>query len=196
MFARIDMEQVPEIQSAFGARPVTGHNNTTGVKISDDGRPHFSFAPASNRVLRLWLIAMAVARSSLAQSVLSNGSFEDGGHSVSGWHALAGGTVRATQGHQGQRCLHGKSPGGAVVWESERLSLHAHRDDRLEGGIRCRTGEVRLSIDLLDDADQPVGHIETPRAAHPGWRYVAAELNATNAVGARVTFWVKGEADL
>src|SRR5262245_52555334 len=157
-----DMEQVPEIQSAFDPRPVTGHIDTAGIKIPDDVQLQSSFTPAPNRALLHWLVAMAMAGSSLAQFVLPNSSFEDGGDSVPGWRALAGGTVRATQAHQGQRCLHGKSRGGAVVWESERLALQAQRDYRLEGWIRRLAGEARLSIDLLDDAGQPVGRVETP----------------------------------
>lgn len=131
-----------------------------------------------------------------AQSLLPNGSFEDGHDAPGGWHALTGGTIGIGQAHRGRRCLHGKSSRGEVVWSSEPIVLRPQRDYRFEGWIRCAKGEARLSVELVDEAGRAAGRAESPRVQSPGWRYVAVEWNAANAPAGRVSFWVNGEADL
>src|SRR5437773_11923649 len=80
-----------------------------------------AFLWRSRRLIALTVFGWSACMSSLGQSVLPNGSFEDGHDAPTGWHALAGGTIRTGQAHHGQRFLHGKSSRGAVLWESDRL---------------------------------------------------------------------------
>ncbi|PYI82136.1 MAG: hypothetical protein DME26_18620, partial [Verrucomicrobia bacterium] len=147
-------------------------------------------------MIALTVFGWSACMSSFAQSVLPNGSFEDGHDAPTGWHALAGGTIRTGQAHHGQRFLHGKSSRGAVLWESDRIGLRPQRDYRLEGWIRCAKGEARLSIELVDAAGRAAGRVETPPGKGNEWRYVAVEWNAANATAGRASFWVKGEADV
>jgi hypothetical protein len=131
-----------------------------------------------------------------AQSILPNGSFEGGKDAPAGWRALAGGTTGNEQVHHGQRSLHGKSRTGAPVWTSDTIELRPRRDYRIEGWVRCSSGEAWLSVELMDQSGRAVGSSETPHAGRSGWRYIAAEWNAAGAASVRVSFRVKGEADL
>jgi len=132
-----------------------------------------------------------------AQNLLPNGSFENGAIAPIGWKSSGGGTIATNIARSGDRSLRGTSQRGAVVWTSDKINLGRKTDYRLDGWVRCYSGEAKLRVDLFNDQDQPVGHTETPQARQSlTWQYIASEWNSLRATSARISFWVKGQADL
>lgn len=154
-----------------------------------------------NQGFRFWLLAIAagawnVCESAHAQSLLANGTFEAGRDEIPGWHAGPGGTIQTATAHRGQRSLAGHSRDGAAVWESDRVSLRPGHDYRLEGWIRGAAGTARLRVDLADQTGRALASAQTPASGRSEWRYVAVDWNSGNASAGRVSFWVKGKAEL
>ncbi|MSS70542.1 MAG: hypothetical protein EXS64_03535 [Candidatus Latescibacteria bacterium] len=151
---------------------------------------------------RRWGYAALVAgviwtQSGEAQMLLQNGSFEQGEGVPSGWKALEGGTWATGDAHRGKRHLRGETKKGRVVWESDPVSLQPETDYRVEGWVRCPSGEGRLGVDLLDARGQVIGQAEVPAVRDAAaWTYTAAEWGSGRATSARIRFWGKGRADL
>ncbi|MBI4664632.1 MAG: glycoside hydrolase family 9 protein [Verrucomicrobia bacterium] len=139
---------------------------------------------------------LGLAEPLVAETTLVNGSFEEGKDAPTGWRALAGGKVRTTDARHGERCVTGESSRGAMTWMSDIVEFQPDREYRLEGWIRCSSGEARLRTQLMDGAGRIVASAETPRVRPSGWRYVAVEFNSQGAAAGRVVFWVHGKADL
>src|SRR5882762_6273970 len=133
----------------------------------------------------------------IAQNLLQNGSFEDGAIAPIGWTSSSGGTIANNIARSGDRSLRGTSQRGAVVWTGDKINLRTQTDYRLDGFVRSYAGEAKLEVDLFNDQDQPVGHTEIPRARQTAtWQYIASEWNSLRATSARISCWVKGQADL
>lgn len=99
--------------------------------------------------------------------------------------------------HQGVRCVSGETKRRGVVWESDSAPISPQTDYRLEGWIRCPTGEGRLDLELTEANGKFLRRLSTPiirRATN--WQYAAVEWNAAAATSARVGFAVRGKADL
>lgn len=143
----------------------------------------------------LVLLAVGVA-SGHAPAALPDGSFETG-ESPAGWHARAGGTVLTGSAHGGERSVTGAARQSSIVWQSDPVSLNPQNDCRLDGWIRCPSGEGGLEVELLDAAGNVLRRVATPLVRRSAaWRYTAAEWNSGAATAARMTFRVKGRADL
>lgn len=141
-----------------------------------------------------WCLA-AHAQSAAAPSSLPNGSFEAGALPT-GWYARTGGGVTMGDAHHGVRSVSGIGKRRSVVWESEFLVLTPQTDYRLEGWIRCPTGEGRLAVELTDATGKVLHQVSAPtiRAA-TNWQYAAVEWNSATVAAARVTLSVQGKAD-
>lgn len=143
----------------------------------------------------LWGLA-AHAQPAAAQSLLPNGSFEQGDPPAD-WQAQAGGAITKGDAHRGERSAGGETTRRGVVWESAAGVITPQVDYRLEGWIRCPDGEGQLEVELSDAAGKSLRRLSAPtvrRAAD--WRYTALEWNAAAATSARVAFRVKGKAQL
>lgn len=131
------------------------------------------------------------------QVLIQNGSFEQGEGSPKGWKALEGGTWVTGDARRGQRHLRGEGKRLRAVWESEAVPVQPQTDYRVEGWIRCPSGEGRIGVDLLDAQGKVIGEAEAPAVRKAAsWTYTAAEWGSGNAVSARVRFRTKGQADL
>ncbi len=105
--------------------------------------------------------------------------------------------------HSGNRSLAGVSKKEALICESDLFTLPPSADYRLDGWIRCSSGEAGLGVDILDEKGRVLARQVAPTlSAAAGWNYAAKELNlghwapATNTVRARVWFRAKGRAEL
>src|SRR5207247_7392637 len=145
-------------------------------------------------LLLLWLASQL--QPGAAQSLLPNGSFEEG-EPPTGWRAHPGGTVAKGDAHRGERRVSGASSRRSVVWESDSAAISPQTDHRLEGWIRCPKGEGQLDVELTDVRGKVLSRFSTPvvrRAAD--WRYAAVEWNSTQGALDHVVFRVQGKADL
>src|SRR5258706_1057331 len=132
-----------------------------------------------------------------AQNLVPNGSFEDTSITPTGWHVLPGGTLTTNATHGGQRSVGGHSLRGEIVWRTDSLALKPNGEYRLEGWLRCRTGEVRLGVELLDAHGKIIRDLQASPVRHSAaWQYVALEWNAASATSARAWFWIKGQGEL
>ncbi|MBI2951381.1 hypothetical protein HYY27_04760, partial [bacterium] len=132
-----------------------------------------------------------------AQMLTQNGSFEQGEGAPSGWKALEGGTWASGDARRGQRHLRGEGKRLRAVWESEATPVQAETDYRVEGWIRCPSGEGRIGVDLLDAQGKVIGQAEAPAVRRTAsWTYTAAEWGSGRAVSARLRFRAQGQADL
>src|SRR5262249_10615518 len=149
------------------------------------------------RCVSLAVSALALlAPPAAAQSLLTNGSFEQGAAGPSDWQLLPGGSWGGVSSHRGARHLHGASAAGAVVGTSPRVELVPEVEYRLEGWVGGPTGKGRLELELLDDGGTARQAVAAPVVATTdGWRYVAVEFAATQRAG-RVQFWAQGASDL
>lgn len=130
-----------------------------------------------------------------AQSVLTNGSFEDGGLPT-GWFARPGGGVMLGDAHHGVRKVNGETKRRRVVWESRFARLTPQCDYRLEGWIRCPNGEGRVEAELTAADGKFLRRITTPPVSGAAqWQYVVVEWKAAGAAAARVTLSVQGSAE-
>lgn len=128
---------------------------------------------------------------------LKNGNFEKGETHPDGWRIQPGGIWSTGTAHAGERFLNGRSKTEAVICASSDILPRQGMEYRLEGWVRCSSGYARLGIDFLDDNGRIILNKSSARQlADKEWRYIAIEVNAGNAVRARVGFNVKGEADL
>ncbi|MBI3852647.1 MAG: glycoside hydrolase family 9 protein [Verrucomicrobia bacterium] len=143
-------------------------------------------------------LALVVQIASLtAEPLLPNGSFESGSVAPESWQLHATGEWTTGEAHSGEHCLSARSTKGDVVWASQNIPLQSQTDYRLDGWLRCRDGQARLNVELLDAAGKVIRVEATPAVHHAAdWRYAAVEWNAGNATSARVGFWVQGRADL
>jgi hypothetical protein len=129
--------------------------------------------------------------------VLTNGSFEEGQITPTGWHPRAAGKWETGDARRGERFLSGRSARGGVVWQTDLIAVQPQTDYRLEGWVRCADGRTRIGVDLFDARAQRLPSAHTPLIRRAdGWQYVAVEWNSERAAAARVWFWVKGQADL
>jgi len=138
------------------------------------------------------------------QNLLSNPSFEAGDAAPQGWHVLDGGVWSASSARTGRKCLAGKRPSKAVVWQSALVDLNpaqaglagARQSYRLSGWVKCRSGEAALVMEFLDDRGAFLGRAATPIAKPKrAWQFVAVEADAPQrASSARVSLAVEGEA--
>ncbi len=146
------------------------------------------------------------ARTLNAQSLMTNGSFEEG-ESPAGWRAREGGTVTKGNARHGERSLSGTARRRSGVWESDSMAITPKADYRLDGWIRCQKGEGGLEVELSDAAGRSLRRLAAPtvRPAATGrehggratnWRYTAVEWNSGQAISARVIFYVQGRVDL
>lgn len=145
-------------------------------------------------LLLTWLVSSA--RTLNAQSLITNGSFEEG-ESPAGWRAREGGTGTKGNARHGERSVTGTARRRIGVWESDSVAVTAATDYRLEGWIRCPKGEGGLEVELTDATGRSLRRFAatTVRQA-TDWRYTTVEWNSGQAISARVTFYVQGQADL
>ncbi|PYM14994.1 MAG: hypothetical protein DME18_05365, partial [Verrucomicrobia bacterium] len=185
---------MPPTREEAGIRP--GHGPTRRLS-----------ALRANVTVGLWLIwAMSIGpaadviseKSTLtASEALANGSFETGEAGPAGWRIREGGSWTAGATHGGEHYVSGRSKKDRLICESDNATLEPGADYRLEGWVRCSSGEARLGLDFLD----PQGRVISQTAAPPvraadGWQFTATEGNAAAATGARAWFRVRGQADL
>jgi hypothetical protein len=131
-----------------------------------------------------------------AQSLLPNGSFEEGDPPTS-WRALPGGTLITGNAHRGERYASGVVKQRGIAWASDSASLSPQSDYRLGGWMRCPNGEGSLEVEIADASGKVLRRLVAPTVrAAPDWRYTAVEWNAALATSARVAFRVQGKADL
>ena len=151
------------------------------------------------REIATWLLLLLSSfrvETAGAQSLLANGSFEDGGLPT-GWRARAGGEVTRGDAHRGEGCVSGNTKHRGVVWESDSTTISPQADYRMEGWIRCPNGEGQLKVELTDASGKFLCRFVTPTIRRAtNWQYAAVEWNAAQATSARVTFSVQGKADL
>src|SRR5262249_39376342 len=86
------------------------------------------------------LVPRAAAQS---QSLIKNGSFEQGAPPPDGWQLMPGGSWASGSSHRGTRHLHGVSAPEAMVCEGPLLGLEPGVDYRLEGWLRSPAGWAR-----------------------------------------------------
>ena len=141
--------------------------------------------------------AMIWVHSGEAQMLIQNGSFEQGEGAPSGWKALEGGAWASGDARRGQRFVRGEGKRLRTVWEGEKIPVQAETDYRVEGWIRCPSGEGRIGVDLLNAQGKVIGQAEAPAVRKAAsWTYTAAEWGSGNAVSARLRFRAQGQADL
>ena len=132
-----------------------------------------------------------------AGAFLSNGSFEAGEAGPVGWRLHDGFSWTAGPAHGGARYVSGRSRKEALVCESDSVRLKPGADYRLEGWVRCAAGQARLGLDFLDEQGRVISRKTAPPVrVDSRWQYVAVEGSAADAISARVSFRVRGQADL
>ena len=155
-------------------------------------------------VCLIWATAMCRAAEGVPENstltgteALTNGSFEAGESGPSGWRILEGGSWTTGASHGGARYVSGRSKGDRLLCESDFVTLKPGADYRLEGWVRCSSGEASLGLEFLDQQGRVISRQAAPPVrASEGWRYTATELNTPAATGARVWFRCRGQADL
>ena len=155
-------------------------------------------------VCLIWATAMCRAAEGVPENstltgteALTNGSFEAGESGPSGWRILEGGSWTTGASHGGARYVSGRSKGDRLLCESDFVTLKPGADYRLEGWVRCSSGEASLGLEFLDQQGGVISRQAAPPVrASEGWRYTATELNTPAATGARVWFRCRGQADL
>jgi hypothetical protein len=151
---------------------------------------------------RLILLAALIAISrgiALGQNapaaLLGNGSFEQGEAAPARWRLQTNGAWLKDRAHRGARFVHAESSDWTRAGQSNSIQLSSGGDYRLEGWIRCRQGEARIGLDLLDANARAVKTVESPRVAQADdWRYVAVEFHA-DALSVVVWLGSRGDAD-
>jgi hypothetical protein len=81
-----------------------------------------------------------------AQSLIKNGSFEDGETATRDWQLMPGGSLVREASHHGARHLHGESAPEAVVCTSALAELVPGVEYRMEGCLRSPMGPAHLEI--------------------------------------------------
>src|SRR5262249_23298299 len=97
------------------------------------------------------LTFVLVVPSAAAQSLIRNGSFEDGAASPDHWQLMPGGSWVNGSSPRGPRYLHGQSAPEAVVCSGLPVELVPGSEYRLEGWLRSPMGQARLDVELGDD---------------------------------------------
>lgn len=148
-------------------------------------------------MIALVLLLACTGSRALAQSLLPNGSFEDGQTLPVYWQLKPTARWVTGRAHGGRRYLSGRSSRGENVAVSASIELVLGNDYRIEGWLRSAQGEARLGVDLLAQDGRLLGQVSSaPVYRCADWRYVAVEWGAGKAQRARVWFRVKGVADV
>lgn len=128
-----------------------------------------------------------------AQSILSNGSFENASAS---W-ALAGEAAWSSDvARTGKHSLAVRTSKAARVAESALVAVPTEQSYRLTGYIRAAAGRARLGMDVLDGGGKVLESIATPWVKPSGdWQFTAVEHDLPSQAGSlRVWVEVQGRA--
>src|SRR5262245_41394226 len=145
-------------------------------------------------VLLVFAACASLSHGAQTNTLLINGSFEEGQDQPPGWSPSSRGTWATGKAHRGHRFAR-VDTADARGWESSAVTLSPHVDYRLEGWIRAAAGKARLGVDLLGTNGRLVRSVEAPLVSDVAdWRYVAVEFKA-DAAQAKVWLVGTGPAD-
>jgi hypothetical protein len=153
-------------------------------------------------------VSCALACAALAQTpttaianLAPNPSFEDGPGAPLGWvRGTCGFRPRgpARTGHYSIGAVSHKPLRQADTWRSDAIPLEPRQSYRLDGWIKCRSGEAVTGLDLLDAQGRVISTACTPSVSPGrGWQFTAVEADVPKECAAgRIWLRVSGEAYL